>query len=605
MILGIDLGTTNSLGAVYRDGKPEILRGKEGDDGLVPSVVSYGGDGSILVGKKALAELGSHAETTVYSAKRFFGKTFEELEPELSRLPFRVEGDSRSLHFQIGNQSVQPFEISSEVLREVQRLASESIGETFHRAVITVPAYFDDQQRNETRAAAQAAGLEVVRIINEPTAAALAYGLDLKNKGNIAVFDLGGGTFDISILQLRDGVFKVLSTNGDTFLGGDDFDDAISSYILDQSSYGSATPPPQLLAALKIASEAAKKKLSEQDSVQISLKMDDPSFEFEGTLECSAFEEMIAPKVKKTLRACKQALKDSGLSKGDISEVVLVGGSTRIPYVREKVREFFERTPYVGLNPDEVVSLGAAVQGGILEGAKREVLLLDVVPLSLGIETLGGAVTKIILRNTTVPVSVTEEFTTSVDNQSGIIVHVLQGERELVEDCRSLGKFSVSGLPPMPAGLPKLAVTFTIDENGMLRVDAKEQRSGKSASVELAPSVGLSREEMDRVVQDSIENAMDDFELRMIVELRNKAERILVALDRTMDRVRKLMSTDEIDKVLFCAAKTRELLENRERDKEKLEKVVEELGDLTRPMADLIFNDATRDALVGKTVGDV
>ena len=605
MILGIDLGTTNSLGALFKAGKPEILKSSDQASGIIPSVVSYAEDGQVHAGKAALARLSSHAQSTVYSAKRFFGKTFVELEPALSRLSFKVSGDERSLFFNVGEKRVRPFEVSAEVLREVVRQSELAVGESIKQAVITVPAYFDDQQRNETRAAAKAAGLDVVRMINEPTAAALAYGLDLKREGNIAVYDLGGGTFDVSILQLRDGVFKVLSTNGDTFLGGDDFDDLIVSHILQSVGFSQAKANAQLLAALKIAAEAAKKKLSEQDSVHISLKIDDPLFEFEGTLNKTDFEAMIAAKVKKTLRSCKNALKDSGLSSSDISEVVLVGGSTRIPYVRQKVEEFFEQTPYVGLNPDEVVALGAAVQGAILEGEKREILLLDVVPLSLGIETLGGAVTKLLLRNTTIPVSVTEDFTTSVDNQTGIIIHVLQGERELVEDCRSLGKFSVTGLPPMPAGLPKLAVTFTIDANGMLRVEATEERSGKSAFVELAPSIGLSLEEMERVVEDSIEYAMDDFELRMIVETRNKAERILVALDRTIDRARNLMDAENMEKILSSAKKTRMLLDSRSKDKQSLEAAVEELGDLTRPLADLIFNDATREALVGKAVKDV
>ena len=603
-ILGIDLGTTNSLVAVFTDDQAQILR--QDDNGIVPSVVSFLEDGSTLVGQDALLNFAQNPDGTVYSAKRFFGKTHAELGTELERLPFEVVGDDRTLKFRIRDKEVAPFEVSAEILKRIRNRASQVLGESANRAVITVPAYFDDTQRQETHAAAQAAGLIVERMINEPTAAALAYGIDLQKEGKIAVYDLGGGTFDISVLDLKEGVFKVLSTRGDTFLGGDDFDNALVDLILKKAEVERTNfvDTPLLKISLKFAAEEIKKRLSEKPEVPVDIQLPEQKFSFAGIITRDEFEESIKSLVKRSLRCCRTALKDAGLGYTDITQVVLVGGSTRVPLVRAMVEDYFEKKPYVGLNPDEVVALGAAVQGQILSGGRRDVLLLDVVPLSLGLETLGGAVTKVLLRNTTIPVSATEEFTTSVDNQTGIVLHVLQGERELVEDCRSLGRFTIK-VPPMPAGLPKLRVTFTVDENGMLRVDAFEERSSHQASIEIAPSIGLSKSEMERIVEDSIENAMDDFQLRMVVELRNKAERIVVATERIYDKAYMLMDKEYVDEIKVWVGKAKEALGRGEKDQIILEEIVNHLGDLTRPLADLLFNQATKEALVGKTVADV
>lgn len=603
-ILGIDLGTTNSLVALFSGDQAKILR--QEDNGIVPSVVSFLEDGSTLVGRDALMNFEENPEGVIYSAKRFFGKTYAELGTELERLPFEVVGDDRTLKFKIRDREVAPFEVSAEILKLIRQRASEILGVTVNRAVITVPAYFDDTQRQETHAAAKAAGLIIERIINEPTAAALAYGIDLQKEGKIAVYDLGGGTFDISILDLKEGVFKVLSTRGDTFLGGDDFDNVLVDLILEKAKIERTDfiDTPVLKISLKYAAEEIKKRLSEKTEVPVDIQIPEHKFSFVGLITRDEFETAIKSLVKRSLRCCRTALKDAGVDFGDITQVVLVGGSTRVPLVRAMVEDYFEKKPYVGLNPDEVVALGAAVQGQILSGGRRDVLLLDVVPLSLGLETLGGAVTKVLLRNTTIPVSATEDFTTSVDNQTGIVLHVLQGERELVEDCRSLGRFTIK-VPPMPAGLPKLRVTFTVDENGMLRVDAFEERSSHQASIEIAPSIGLSKSEMDRIVEDSIENAMDDFQLRMVVELRNKAERIVVATERIYDKAYMLMDKDYVDEIKVWVAKAKDALERGEKDQAVLEEIVNHLGDLTRPLADLLFNQATKEALVGKTVADV
>lgn len=598
IIIGIDLGTTNTLVACYEGDIPTVL--VENGNAMIPSVVTYTEDG-VLVGDNAKANFSKYPNTTFFSAKRFFGKTYTELQDDLKKMPFNVKGDETSLKFVANDKELSPFEISIEVLKEAKNRAQRVLGRNdISKAVITVPAYFDDSQRNETKTAALAAGLEVLRIINEPTAAALAYGLDLKKEGKIAVYDLGGGTFDISILELKDGVFRVLSTNGDTFLGGDDFDSAIVDYLLE----GFDETRPEVLIALKYAAEEIKIRLSDKESVPVKINLENENFSIDKVITRETFDSLILKKVKQTIRATKKAVKDAQLSIEEISEVVLVGGSSRIPLVRAMVEDFFEKTPFIGLNPDEVVALGASTQARILSGKERDLLLLDVIPLSIGLETLGGAVTKVLLRNTTIPASVTEEFTTSVDDQTGINLNVYQGERELVEDCRPLGKFKLA-VPPMKAGYPRVKVTFHIDENGMLKVNAFEERSEQKAHIEINPVIGLSHKEMNNIIKASIDCAMDDFQLRMIVELRNKAERIIVATERTYDKAYRLMEAEAVEEIKVWIQKAKDALKRGEKDQAILEKIVNTLGDLTLPLADLLFSDATKQALVGKETSAV
>jgi Fe-S protein assembly chaperone HscA len=603
IVIGIDLGTTNSLGAFFAENRPFILA-PEGDNGVVPSIVSFTASG-VLVGKEAKKQLEKNFATTVYSAKRFFGRSFTDVQKEKEQVSFELTGDDRSLKFKVGERELTPFEVSAEVLRTVCAQAAAVLGQPVTKAVITVPAYFDDAQRNETKAAAAVAGLEVLRIINEPTAAALAYGLDQKQQGKIAVYDLGGGTFDISVLDLQSGVFKVLSTNGNTRLGGDDFDLAIVNWLLEKvPELKDYVRDPQVFSALRLTAEKLKIALSDAEKVPVELSFAEGKISFKGELTRSEFEELIANDIARTVISCKKALKDAGLKTPDITELVLVGGSTRIPAVRKAVKEFFNRTPFVGLNPDEVVALGAAVQAQILSGGKRDVLLLDVIPLSLGIETLGGAVTKILLRNTTIPTSHTDEFTTSVDKQTAIIIHVLQGERELVEDCRSLARFKVK-IPPMPAGLPRLQVTFAVDENGILTAKAVEKRTGSSAQIEVNPAIGLSRDEMNRVIEESIYAALDDFSARNVVELRNKIQRVVISTEQNLSAAQENYPEDQYRELLDSLEESKSMLSAGSRDLDKLKAAAERIGNLTRPLADVLMSRATKDALVGKKADQV
>ncbi|MBW7876089.1 MAG: Fe-S protein assembly chaperone HscA [Candidatus Cloacimonetes bacterium] len=602
VIVGIDLGTTNSLVSICQDGVPVVLTDKEGN-GMLPSVVTYTKD-SVLVGNEAKKQFLEYPDRTIYSVKRLFGKSYSDIKNSSIGLPFQIGGDNSKLSIRAGDKELQPFEVSAQVLAKLKSIAEKALGKPVEKAVITVPAWFDDTQRNETRYAARLANLEVVRILNEPTAAALAYGLDTKQTGKIAVYDLGGGTFDVSILDLCDGVFQVLSTNGDTALGGDDMDQALVDWMIKKAGPDLILDAESRI-AMKFAAEQIKIRLSDKDEVEVKLDFAAKNLNLQTVLGREEFETLINPLIQRTLTSCQRALRDSGLELSDITSVVLVGGATRVPAIRKAVKEFFGKSPFTGINPDEVVALGAAVQALVLAGGRRDVLLLDVIPLSLGIETLGGAVTKILLRNTTIPVSATEEFTTSVDNQTAITVHVLQGERELVEDCRSLSRFKVKDLPPMPAGLPRLQVSFTVDENGVLSVKAVETRSSQSASVEIFPSIGLSMEAVDKIVEESIDHAMDDFELRMLVELRNKAERIIVATDRVWQKAQSLMGKEEMTDLEKTLNETKAALKRGEKDKELMQNLVDRLGDLTRPLADKIFTSATEDVLVGKSVAEI
>jgi Fe-S protein assembly chaperone HscA len=537
IILGIDLGTTNSLGAYFTAGGPKLIRDETGN-GMVPSVIALA-EGKVSVGSEAKRQAVLNPLTTVYSVKRLMGRGLADVQQELRFLPYHiVEGNHETVRVEVDGRLLTPQELSAIILNEVRGRAEQALGRKITQAVITVPAYFDDAQRQATRDAGRLAGLDVKRIVNEPTAAALAYGLDRKESATIAVYDLGGGTFDVSILRVDKGVFQVLSTHGDTHLGGDDLDreliDLITTEI--QSQFGSHLSfGPSTRQALRDFAEMTKIRLSAELSATVEVDLGEGRV-YRRTITREEFERRAKPWIDRTIDACRQAVTAAGVSVEEIEQVVMVGGCTRIPLVRRAVEEFFQREPYTAINPDEVVALGAAVQAGILAGVQRQMLLLDVIPLSLGIETLGGAVGKLIMRNSTVPCRASEVFTTSIDGQTSVDIHVLQGERELVIDCRSLGRFRLTGVPPMPAGLPRIRVTFQVDANGILHVSAVEERSGRAAAVQITPSHGLTGEEVDRMVKESWKYAITDMTAHRLIDLRNETQRILAAIEKSLAR---------------------------------------------------------------------
>jgi len=578
-----------------RDGKPVVVRDDSGT-ALVPSVLSFHDDGTVLVGSAARARALADPEHTIFSVKRLMGRTLADLKKEIALIPHQivereVENGRKVLHVAIGGREHSPEELSAMILKEVRRRAGNPT-----RAVITVPAYFDDGQRQATRDAGRIAGLDVLRIINEPTAAALAYGLDRKQAGTVAVFDLGGGTFDCSILTLADGVFKVLATNGDTYLGGDDFDRALMEKAATAWGIDLTTRDPELLQYLRDAAERAKIALSDAESVEMTIDLRGTKRQM--TLTRADFETLIAPLVDRALARCRSAMKDAGLKREQIAEVVLVGGSTRVPYVRQRVEEFFGRVPHTELNPDEVVALGAAVQADILAGGSRGMLLLDVVPLSLGIETLGGVVDKVIHRNTTIPARATTRYTTFVENQTAININIYQGERELTADCRLLGKFKLGNIPPMPAQMAQVDVTFLVDANGQLTVSAREQRSGQQASVTVQPGHGLSQDEVERLVLDSVEHAHTDFTHRRFIELKNKADADLRHTDRA------LRETNPPAELREAIAKARGELESAMAgdDVDTLHRAAAAFGEATLPLAEMMMNAVVNATLQGRTV---
>jgi molecular chaperone DnaK len=540
-IIGIDLGTTNSVVAVMEGKEPKVITNEEGAR-TTPSVVAFDDKDETLVGRIAKNQAITNPENTIFSVKRFMGMKFSNLTTEVNRVPYRVKAaDNGDAHIEIRGKKYSPPEISAKILMKLKKAAESYLGEPVTEAVITVPAYFNDSQRQATKDAGRIAGLDVKRIVNEPTAAALAYGMDHDREEFIAVYDLGGGTFDISILEIGDNVIEVKSTNGDTHLGGDDFDHVVIDWLIAEFKKDTGidvSGDKMVLQRLKEAAEKAKIDLSSVLETDINLPFltadaNGPKH-LNIKLTRANFEKMVGPLVERTLTPCKKALEDAGKSKGDIHEVLLVGGSTRIPLVEQKVKEFFGREPHKGVNPDEVVALGAAVQAGVLSGDVSDILLLDVTPLTLGIETLGGVMTPLIQRNTTIPTKKSEIFSTASDNQTSVTVHVLQGERPMSEDNKTLGKFNLDGIPPAPRGIPQVEVTFDIDANGIVHVSAKDKATAKEQKIRIESSSGLSDEEIERMVKDADANRAEDEKKKERIEVRNKAESMVHSARKTI-----------------------------------------------------------------------
>ena len=575
-VIGIDLGTTNSCVAVMEGGDPVVIPNTEGGR-TTPSVIAFTKDDERLVGQVAKRQAVTNPQNTVYSIKRFMGRRYEEVPSEIEEVPYEVQRESNGLATaKLGDKTYTPPEISAMVLQKMKQTAEEYLGETVTDAVITVPAYFNDAQRKATTDAGKIAGLEVKRIVNEPTAASLAYGLDKKTDEIIAVYDLGGGTFDISILELGDGVFEVKSTNGDTHLGGDDFDQRIIDWLADEFARENNIDlrnDPMALQRLKEAAEKAKCELS--SSLQTDVNLPFVTADASGpkhmnlTLSRAKFEQLVEDLVERTKRPCIQAIKDAGLSPSEINEVILVGGSTRIPKVQEAVKELFGKDPNRGVNPDEVVAVGAAIQAGVLSGDVKDVVLLDVTPLSLGIETLGGVMTKLIDRNTTIPTKKSQVFTTAADSQPSVEVHVLQGEREMSVDNRTIGRFHLDGIPPAPRGTPQIEVSFDIDANGIMNVSAKDMGTNKEQSIRIEASSGLSDAEIDRMVNDAQENAADDKKRRESIEARNQADQQVYQTEKQLEEMGDKVSEDAKAKVQAAVDRVKETLKGENPDEIK------------------------------------
>jgi len=596
-IVGIDLGTTNSLIAVMDLTGPRIL------SGIVPSVVSVTESGEVIAGAEAREMLITHPERTVYSVKRLMGRGVGDVQDELKLFPFHiVEGSESVIKLQLGDKIMTPPEVSAYVLRKLKEDAEDVLGAPVTQAVITVPAYFNDAQRQATKDAGRIAGLEVLRLVNEPTAAALAYGLDKRKEGLVAVYDLGGGTFDISILRLHDGIFEVLATNGDTHLGGDDIDNLLLNIALEdlQSEWGEDfSGNASLVQLLRRAVIQAKEALSFAPSATIDLEYGPRKYQRE--IDVELFNRLIKPIVERTLGPCRNCIKDAGITVEQINETVMVGGSTRIPLVRSAVERLFRKRPHTELNPDEVVALGAAVQAGILGGEVEDKLLLDVTPLSLGIETMGGLMSKLIHRNSTIPASETELFTTAVDGQTNVLIHVLQGERELVKDCRSLARFDLKDIDPMIAGMARIQVRFLIDANGILNVTAKDLRTGKEHSMDVKPSYGLTDDQVEAMILESYDKAEEDFKERQLREARVEADAILGAVDKAKED-EAYRALPEAERAIIDRAVNELRLSYHGDDHLLIRDQIEKLNQATMALAEAIMNEAVGKALKGTNI---
>jgi molecular chaperone DnaK len=598
-VIGIDLGTTNSVVAVVEGGNPTVIANQEGSR-LTPSVAGFTKEGEILVGQVAKRQAITNPENTVFSIKRFMGRRYDEVLQEIKLVPYKVvKAANGDVRIEVRGKQYSPPEISAMILRKLKEAAEAYLGEKVTQAVITVPAYFNDSQRQATKDAGRVAGLEVLRIINEPTAAALAYGLDKKKEKDetIAVYDLGGGTFDISILEIAEGVFEVKATNGDTHLGGDDFDQRVMDWIAGEfkKEHGIDLLKDRMaLQRLKEAAEKAKCELSTTLQTEINLPF--ITADASGpkhlvlTLTRAKLEALVADLVERTLGPCRQAMQDAGVSPKDIDEVILVGGQTRMPKVQEAVKQLFGREPHKGVNPDEVVAVGAAIQGAVLTGEVKDLLLLDVTPLSLGIETLGGVMTPLITRNTTIPTKKSEVFTTAADNQTSVEVHVLQGERPMARDNRTLGKFHLVGIPPAPRQIPQIEVTFDIDANGILNVAAQDKATGKQQNITITASSGLTKEEIDRMMKEAEANSAEDAKRKQEIEVRNQTDSLVYSTERTLGEHGSKLAEDDRKAIDEALAEAREALKGE--DVERMKRAQEGLSRASHKLAEIMYREA-------------